>query len=185
MNIILNTSADNLQGLIKNARSIGIVMIIIGLVGILLPNLISVTLNAFIGSIFLFSAIALSYIAWQSKFQSLSMWFKPFVLFALALLILFHPAVLLSVLGLLLAIYFLLAGFSGISLAFEIKPANAWFITLINGLLSFVLGAIVLFSWPLGSSWIIGMLIGISFFFDGLTLIMISRQAGAVSTPQR
>jgi len=182
MKPILNSSADNLQGLIKNARSTGIIMVIIGLVGILLPNLISLTLNAFIGIIFLFSALVLAYIAWQSKSQSLSMWFKPFVLFALALLVLFHPAVLLSVLGLLLAIYFLLAGFAGITLAFEIKPANGWLFMLLNGLLSFVFGAIVLFSWPFGSSWIIGLLIGFSFFFDGLTLIMISRQAEPVST---
>ena len=182
MHLFLNTSADNLQGFIKNAQRTGIIMIIIGLVGILLPNLISLTLNAFIGIIFLFSAITLAYIAWQSKSQSLSMWFKPFILFALALLVLFHPAVLLSVLGLLLAIYFLLAGFASITLAFEIRPAYGWLFMLINGLLSFVLGAIVLFSWPFGSSWIIGLLIGISFFFDGLTLIMISRQAEPVST---
>lgn len=182
MHPFLNTSADNLQGFIKNARRTGIIMIIIGLVGILLPNLISLTLNAFIGIIFLFSAIALAYIAWQSNSKSLSMWFKPFILFALALLVLFHPAVLLSVLGLLLAIYFLLAGFAGITLAFEIRPANGWLFMLINGLLSFALGAIVLFSWPFGSSWVIGLLIGISFFFDGLALIMISRQAEPVST---
>ena len=175
-----NISTDKLQGFIKNARQTGIIMIIIGLVGILLPNLISLTLNAFIGSIFLFSAIALAYIAWKSNYQSLSLWFKPFVLFSLALLVLLHPAVLLSVLGLLLAIYFILSGFAGITFAFEIKPTNGWFFMLINGLLSFVLGAIVLLSWPFGSSWIIGLLIGISFFFDGLTLVMISNQAKSV-----
>jgi uncharacterized membrane protein HdeD (DUF308 family) len=182
VNFILNTSPDNLQRFIKNARSTGIIMIIIGLIGILLPNLISLTLNAFIGGLFLLSAVALTYIAWQSKSQNLSMWFKPFVLFVLALLVLFHPAILISVLGLLLAIYFILAGFSGITFAFEIKPANGWLFMLINGLLSFVMGAIVLFSWPFSSSWIIGLLIGISFFFDGLALIMISRQAKPVST---
>ena len=182
MTTILNLSANNLQGFINNARNTGIVMIIIGLVGILLPNLISFTLNAFIGGIFLFSAVALGYMAWQSKSRSLSMWFKPFVLFALALLVLLHPAVVISVLGLLLAIYFLLDGFSGIALAFEVKPAKGWLFMLINGLLSFVLGTFVLISWPLGSSWIIGLLIGISFFFDGLALLMISRQAAPVSS---
>ena len=182
MKLTLNSSTDNLQALIKNARSTGIVMVVIGLVGILLPNLISLTLNVLIGSLFLVSAIVLAYIAWSCQSQNLSLWFKPFVLLALALLILLHPAVLLSVLGLFLAIYFLMAGFSSMALAFEIKPANGWFFMLFNGLLSFVLGAIVLFSWPLGASWIIGLLIGISFFFDGLALIMISRQAEPVAT---
>lgn len=182
MSFIMNISSDDLQKFTTNARHTGIIMVIIGLIGILLPNLISLTLNALISTLFLFSATALAYIAWQSKSKNLSMWFKPFILLALGLLVLFHPAVLLSVLGLLLAIYFLMAGFSAMALAFEIKPANGWFFMLFNGLLSFTLGALVLFSWPFSSSWIIGLLIGISFFFDGVALIMISRQASPVST---
>ena len=179
MSLILQIPDENLQGFIKNARRTGLVMLLIGLLGILLPNLISLTLNAFIGGIFLFSSLVLAYIAWQSHANSLSMWFKPFILFALALLILFHPAVLLSVLGLLLAVYFVLDGFSAVMLAMEIKPASGWLFMLINGLLSLLLAALVLLSWPFSSAWIIGLLIGISFFFDGIGLLMISRQMAA------
>jgi uncharacterized membrane protein HdeD (DUF308 family) len=182
MHLTFNASTDPLQELIKNARKTGIIMMIIGLVGILVPNLISLTLNALIGTLFLISAFSLAYIAWQSQLQNLSMWFKPFVLLAFALLILLHPAVLISVLGLLLAIYFLLAGFSSIILAFEIKPANSWLFMLINGFFSFLLGTIVLFSWPFGSSAIIGLLIGIHFFFDGMILMLISRQSTLANT---
>ncbi|MCU7959938.1 MAG: DUF308 domain-containing protein [gamma proteobacterium symbiont of Bathyaustriella thionipta] len=176
MSLPLQIPAENLQGFIKNARRTGIVMLIIGMTGILLPNLISLTLNAFIGGLFLFSSAVLAYIAWQSHANSLSMWFKPFILFALALLILFHPGVLLAVLGLLLAVYFFLDGFSAVMLGLEIKPAGGWLFMLINGLLSLSLAVLVLISWPFSAPWIIGMLIGISFLFDGIGLLMIARQ---------
>jgi uncharacterized membrane protein HdeD (DUF308 family) len=42
------------------------------------------------------------------------MWFKPFILLLLALLILFYPAVVISTLGLILAMYFLIDGFAGL-----------------------------------------------------------------------
>ena len=102
------------------------------------------------------------------------MWFKPFILFLLALLILFHPAVVISTLGLILAMYFLIDGFAGIALAVEIKPAKGWFFMLLNGLLSLLLGAIVLVGWPLSSTWLVGLLIGISFLFDGIALLAIA-----------
>ena len=70
MSLILKPLPDNLQGFIKNARRSGFIMMIIGLVGILLPNVISLTLNAFIDSIFLFSALALAYVARQSQTQN-------------------------------------------------------------------------------------------------------------------
>ncbi len=176
MGLLLDSSPENMNRFSANARRTGIIMIVIGLTGIILPNLISLTINAFIGGIFLFSAIVLGYIAWSAQAHSFTLWLKPFVLLALALLVLFHPAIILSVLGLLLALYFLLDGFAGIALSREIKPANGWRFMLFDGVLSFALGVIVLLSWPMSSSWIIGLLIGISFLFDGIALYAVSRR---------
>ncbi|TXL13779.1 hypothetical protein BMR05_10035 [Methylococcaceae bacterium HT4] len=61
-------------------------------------------------------------------------------------------------------------GFAGIALSVEIKPAKGWAFMLLNGLLSLLLGVIVLVGWPLSSAWLVGLLIGISFLFDGMVL---------------
>ncbi|WP_221899616.1 hypothetical protein [Bathymodiolus platifrons methanotrophic gill symbiont] len=45
---------------------------------------------------------------------------------------------------------------------------------LLNGLLSLLLGVIVLVGWPLSSAWLVGLLIGISFLFDGIALLAIA-----------
>lgn len=180
MKPVIEASPENLNLFSVNARRTGLVMIVIGLVGIILPNLLSLTLNAFIGGIFLVSAIALAYIAWNSRPGSFSMWLKPFVLFALALLILFHPLVVLSVLGLLLALYFLFDGFASFTLAMEVRPSSGWGLMLFSSILSLAMSVLVLSSWPLGAVWIIGLLIGISFLFYGMALFFVARNMKAV-----
>lgn len=174
MSIFLSLDQQSLEKFNQSAKPTGIAMIIIGIIGIVFPSLISLTLNFFISSIFFLSAIALAYSAYVCKTQTLMLWFKPFILFMLALIILFHPGVIISTLGIILALYFLIDGFAGIALSVEMKPAKGWVFMLVNGLLSLLLGLVVLVGWPLSSAWLVGLLIGLSFLFDGIALIAIA-----------
>lgn len=160
---------------IKNTKTVGIVMIIIGILGVLLPNFIGLAFNTYVGGIFLISAIALAFNAWQYKTQEMSLWFKPFTLLALALIIFTHPAIILGVLGLLIAIYFLISGFSAVVVSFGLN-SSAKFFSLLSGVISFILGGVVLTNWPFSSAWIIGLIIGVTFLFDGIALLSISNQ---------
>ena len=180
MSIFLSLDQQSLEKFNQSAKPTGIAMIVIGIIGIVFPSVISLTLNFFISSLFFLSAIALAYSAYACRTQTLMMWFKPFILLLLALLILFHPAVVISTLGLILAMYFLMDGFAGIALAVEFKPAKGWAFMLLNGLLSLLLGVIVLVGWPLSSTWLVGLLIGISFLFDGIALLAIAGNIRAV-----
>jgi len=58
--------------------------------GILVANFIGLAFNTYVAGIFLISAIALVFNAWQYKKQDVSLWFKPFILMALALIIFSH-----------------------------------------------------------------------------------------------
>ena len=174
MSIFVSLDQQSLEKFNQSAKPTGIAMIIIGIIGIVFPSVISLTLNFFISSIFFLSAIALAYSAYTCKAQTLMMWFKPFILFLLGLIILLHPGVVISTLGILLALYFLMDGFAGIALSVEMKPARGWGFMLVNGLLSLLLGLVVLVGWPLSSASLVGLLIGISFLFDGIALIAIA-----------
>ena len=174
MSIFLSLDPQSLEKFNAKAKPTGIAMIVIGIIGIVFPMLMSWTLNFFVSSLFLLSAIVLAYSAYACKVQTLMMWLKPFILFVLSILILFHPAVVISTLGLVLAFYFLMDGFAGIALSVEMKPSKGWFFMLLNGFLSLVLGGIVLIGWPLSSIWLVGLLIGMSFLFDGLALLAIA-----------
>jgi uncharacterized membrane protein HdeD (DUF308 family) len=176
LEVMRETAAQHFSlAFIKNTKAVGLAMIIIGVLGILLPNLISLAFNTYVGGIFLISAIALAFNAWQYKKQDMSLWFKPFILMALALIIFTHPGIILGVLGLLIAIYFLISGFSAVVVSFGLS-SSAKFFSLLSGVISFVLGVIVLTNWPFASGWIIGLTIGVTFFFDGIALLSISNQ---------
>jgi uncharacterized membrane protein HdeD (DUF308 family) len=105
----------------------------------------------------------------------MSLWFKPFVLITLALIIFIHPAIILGVLGLLIAIYLLISGFSSMVLSFELQSSAKTF-SLFNGLITLVLGVVVLTNSPFSSAWIIGLIIGVTFIFDGIALLSIANQ---------
>jgi uncharacterized membrane protein HdeD (DUF308 family) len=46
-------------------------------------------------------------------------------------------------------------------------PGSRWI--LFDGIVTLVLGLLILLSWPSGSAWAIGTLVGINFLFSGLT----------------
>ncbi len=158
----------------RYARITGWVLLILGLTGILLPKLISITLSVMIGWLLLLAGSISTYQVYYSYRTSWLAWLKPFILFAIGFVVLFNPTVAVAALGLLLAIYLLMDGFAGISFALELRPLPGWGWMMANGALSFLLAAILLFGWPFSSLWVVGLLIGISLFLDGLTLLILS-----------
>ena len=93
---------------------------------------------------------------------------------AIGLLILLHPIAGTAALGIMLAIYFLFDGFSGVGSAWEMRPQKGWGWLMFNGTAtSLLLAAILIIGWPFSSAWLIGLFIGISLFIDGVSLLML------------
>lgn len=153
----------------------GILLILIGIVAILLPQAISIVLSVFIGSLLILSGLVAGYGAWTGYRNHGLAWLKPFVLIVIGLLIAFNPVVVAAALGLLLVVYFLLTGFASVSFALDLKPLGGWGWMLLNGVLSIILAVIFLFGWPFSSVALIGILVGISLLFDGISLLAVSR----------
>jgi uncharacterized membrane protein HdeD (DUF308 family) len=158
----------------RYARITGWVLLILGLIGILLPKVMSITLSVMIGWLLLLAGSISTYQVYYSYRTTWLAWLKPFILFAIGFVVIFNPTVAVAALGLLLAIYLLIDGFAGVSFAMELRPLPGWGWMMANGILSFLLAAILLFGWPFSSLWVIGLLIGISLFLDGLTLLILS-----------
>jgi uncharacterized membrane protein HdeD (DUF308 family) len=131
----------------RYTRISGWVLVILGLIGILLPQFVSVTLAVMVGWLLLLAAGISTYQVYHAYRRNGLAWLKPFVLFCIGSLIVFKPTVAIAALGLLLALYFLMNGFAGVSFALELRPLGGWGWILANGLLSFLLAAILLFGW--------------------------------------
>lgn len=81
-----------------------------------------------------------------------------------------YPDVGAAGLTLILASFFIVGGlFRGIGAAMIRFPRWSW--ATFSGLLSFILGILLLAQWPISSIWFIGFAVGVDMFFDGASLI--------------
>jgi uncharacterized membrane protein HdeD (DUF308 family) len=89
------------------------------------------------------------------------------VLFAVVgALIVWRPVVTAEILTLLMGAFFLVAGLFQLIEPFWIGlPGWGWHV--LNGLITLVLGVLVLAQWPVSGLWVIGMFIGIELLFYG------------------
>jgi len=73
----------------------------------------------------------------------------------------------------LLSLYFFVAGLSGIALALKLRPDPGWGWRMFNGILSLLLGILIMRHWPLSGAWSVGVLVGIHFLFSGWTMLFV------------
>jgi uncharacterized membrane protein HdeD (DUF308 family) len=90
---------------------------------------------------------------------------------AAGLLLLLHPLLGLAFLTLLLAFFFLLAGTWKALAAWRVRPRAGWGLLLASGVVSLLLGGMILASWPMSGAWALGTLVGIELIFDGWALV--------------
>ncbi|WP_457748115.1 DUF308 domain-containing protein [Sulfurimonas sp.] len=84
----------------------------------------------------------------------------------------FYPMTGVGTVGLLLGIYFFMDSFAGFSLAFSMKPTKGWFLWFVNAFFSMLIGVLFIVGWPFSSIYLIGLLVGFSLFFDGISLLV-------------
>jgi len=169
-----------LENFSKFSKIYGIVFLIIGAIGIIYPAVISLATAVFYGWLLLLGAVAIAMHTWQTNKKDWLGWLKAFVFLLVGLLIILNPLIGVAALGMLFAVYFFMDSFSSFALAFELKPSSMWWISLLNGLLSAVLGFILISSWPISSIFLVGLLVGVNLLFDGIALLSLGMAAKTV-----
>lgn len=179
-----NQPTPNLQRL----RTLGIVLIVLGVIAVVAPVLAGGTVVVVIGGLMLLAGIGQIYQGWNevpgaSKLMSLILGF----ITALAgVLVLGHPLLGLSFLTLLLAAFFVVEGIWKMVASFGYRPATGWLWMLIGGGLSVVLGMLIWNQWPLSGMWAVGLLVGIDLLSTGtatLALASTLRSTDAANRP--
>ena len=152
------------------STTVGILLILGGVLAILLPFVIGVAITGLIGWLLLLAAAAHFYFAWHARTTGAAVWTSLIgLLYAVgALYLIFHPARGLLTLTLLLAIWFVMEGVFELITYFQLRSRHgvSWF--LINGIITLLLGALIWAQWPFSSAWAVGTLIGISLISSGI-----------------
>ncbi|ADV45938.1 HdeD family acid-resistance protein [Nitratifractor salsuginis] len=173
---------DNVQDLekfSKYTKIYGVIFIILGLVGVFYPEIMSMTTAIFFGWLLLFSGFLVGIQTWQLNKKDWLGWLK-FLLFTVTgALLIVNPLPGVIALGIIFSAYFFVDAFTNFMLAMKLRPAANWWIALLNSILSLALGIIFFTAIPnpIKTLWLVGLLVGISLFFDGVMLLGLSSAA--------
>ncbi len=163
---------EQLEVFKKNAKTVGVIMMIIGFLGAMFPVVASLTTVIFVAWMLLFSAFIVGWFTYKTDASDWRGWLKALIFFGVGVYMIVSPAGGIATLGLLFSIYFFMDAFSGFTLAASFYPNKGWGIWTINAILSLIIAVLFVVGWPQTSVLLIGLLVGFSLFFDGLALVM-------------
>ena len=167
---------DAEDGLIKKlgkyAKIAGVVFMLLGLIGIIFPQFMTIATVTFVSWLMLFAGLLAGYFTYITDKSDAMGWLKSFILIGIALFMLFYPISGAGTIGLLLSIYFFMDGFASFSIALSNKGNKGSLLWFANAFFSILIAIIFIVGWPFSSMYLIGLLVGFSLFADGFVLLM-------------
>jgi uncharacterized membrane protein HdeD (DUF308 family) len=159
----------------------GIALVLLGVLAIVRSVAATVVSMLFFGWLLLFAAgievvQAIMVGKWAGLFQH---WLSAALFGVLGALIIWRRMVTAEILTLLIGAFFLVAGAFQLITPFVISlPEWGWHA--LNGLITFVLGILILAQWPVSGLWVIGLFLGIELVFYGAAWVAVALRLRAV-----
>jgi len=92
-----------------------------------------------------------------------------------------RPELGLATVTLMIGTYMLVDGIVGVILAFRVRPEPGWGGIFFSGIVTVLLGLILLAEWPFSGAWALGTLVGVNLLFSGISTISIGMTARQVA----
>lgn len=155
---------------------LSVLMIIAGLCAIAAPAVAGVTVTAIVGWLLIFSGLLHVAFAWRASGAGAVLWelLVGIVYGVAGVYLISHPLAGLATLALVIAVYLFFEGTLEFILSFRLRhrPRSGWL--MLDGIITLVLAFMVWFTWPASALWIVGVLVGISMLFSGITRLIVS-----------
>ena len=159
--------------------SLGIVMVILGVIGLGMTVLFNEIVVMYFGFLLLFGSGVQLMQAFRAEAWKGRVWH---VLIALVYIVggiiaVTEPVIAGMTLALLIAWTLIVIGVLRLFMALQMRGADGWLWTLLGGVLSVVLGVMIINEWPQSGLWVIGLFVAIEILFAGWSQIMIALAA--------
>ena len=171
--------------------ALGIAQLIAGLAAIAVPAVASLVAVGFFSAILLVSAAFNIIHAFKvRRWTGFALHLLGGLLYAAAgVIVLIYPIGGVATLMLVLGVLFIADGAVRSMLATALRPRDGWGWFLAGGLMSMMLGVMLLTMWPAGALWIVGMLVGINLLFSGIMTTTFAvqcrrRASASISSPE-
>lgn len=155
----------------------GILLIVLGVVAIVMPAVAGTAVVWVIGGLLVatgviecFQAVKSS-VSWMHKLFSLVLG----VITAICgIAVLAHPFLGMSVLALVLAVFFFVEGVWKILASFSYRAASGWLAMFASGFLALILALLIWQQWPLSGLWAVGILVGVDLLMTGVSMLVLA-----------
>lgn len=164
--------------------ALGIVLILLGVAAMFFPFVATLATELTIGWILVFAGIAQSLHAIRLR-DRIGFWpslLSGLLTLAVGLLLLVFPMTGILSITLLVAVLFLVNGIFRLTQGLRLRPAGYWGWLVAGGILSILLGIMVIAQWPAAAIWLVGLLVGIDLMFSGWTLLWLTLLARQIDT---
>lgn len=154
----------------------GTILILLGALAVASPAVVGTAVVYVIGGMLLLAGVVqvvhgLRSTGWSEKIVPLIMG----IITGLAgIAVLAHPLLGLTVLALVLAVFFVVEGVWKIVASFSFRPVRGWLAMLISGAVALVLGILIWQQWPLSGLWAVGVLVGVDLLSTGASFVVLS-----------
>ncbi len=155
----------------KPYKITGVILLILGILGIIFPYFASAMVVFIIASLLLVGGVLFFIVGLKGGKGAWAGILLGVILVAVGILMFVYPSPTLAVMTLIMGIFFLIVGIASLFLAYGVHPLKGWWAPIVSGVLSLILGILVLIGWPSNSEWIIGLFVGIDLLFEGFALM--------------
>ena len=155
-----------------------VLMIVAGILAIVVPAVAGITVTVFVAWLLVFSGVLHFVYAWHAGGTAM-IWE---VLLGIAYTIvgvymLVNPAAGMVSLTFALATYLLAQSLIELALALRLRPMSGTGWLFLDGVITLILAIMIWRTWPSDADWVLGVLVGVSMLFSGITRLMISLAA--------
>lgn len=171
------TLGENVKKASKRVMIIGALIALLGILAIVYPEGFGKVSVSVIGVFFVVGGLlrlffaAFSY-SWGNLFMR---YLYGIILVVAGVWVLSNPDMGLEALTLIIAIFFLIDGFTELFYSFSLMPIGGGFYLLISGLISIALSVLIFIEFPESSNYFLGIYLGVKFLMDGLSLTLTGR----------
>lgn len=154
----------------------GVIMVILGILAVVWPQISTTAVDYYVGWLFLFNGIVGLVTMFYAQDVQAFLW--SLITAALSLfvgvMLIYHPSEGAASLTVVLTAFFIVEGIFQIvaSLSYRDVLPNSWVWMLVSGIVDLILAGLIIMGWPSTASWVLGVFVGISLITSGAAVIM-------------
>jgi len=162
---------------------LSVLIMIAGFLAIAVPYVGGIAVTLVVAWMLIFASVLHIVYAFRSGRDRTAVWqvLLGIVYGFIGVYILMHPVAGLAGLTFAIAVYLFAEAVIECVLAYQIRPLPGAGWLLFHGVVSFILAVMILSTWPSSSAWVVGVLVGISMLFSGMSRLMLSLAARRIT----